>query len=86
MKTQRGGNLFLKILVLMLSYSVLLNIQELNLYGFRNGVLRLVAGKYKTICWLCRLTAVVSQIRCNNLRMNRSGESMDKRLLQIRLA
>ena len=50
---------------------MLLNIQELNLYGLRNGVLRLVAGKYKTICRLCRLTAVVSQIRCNNGCMNR---------------
>ena len=50
---------------------MLLNIQELNLYGFRNGVLRLVVGKYKTICRLCRLTAVVSQIRCNNGFMNR---------------
>ena len=50
---------------------MLLNIQELNLYGFRNGVLRLVAGKYRTICRLCRLTAVVPQIRCNNCCMNR---------------
>ena len=56
--------LFLKILVLMLSSSVLLTIQELKLYGSRNGVLRLEADKYKTR--LCRLTAVVSQIRCNN--------------------
>ena len=50
---------------------MLLNIQELKLDGFRNGVLRLEAGKYKTICRLCRLTAVVSQIRCNNGCMNR---------------
>ena len=50
---------------------MLLNIQELNLNGLRNGVLRLVAGKYKTICRLCRLTAVVSQIRRNNGCMNR---------------
>ena len=50
---------------------MLLNIQELNLYGLRNGVLRLAAGKYKTICRLCPLTAVVSQIRCNNGCMNR---------------
>ena len=70
-KTQRRVILFLKILVVMLSKSVLLNIQELKLYGFRNGVLRLVAGKYKTICRLCRLSAVVSQIRCNNGCMNR---------------
>ena len=61
--------LFLKILVLMLSLSVLLTIQELKLYGFRNGVFRLEADKYKTR--LCRLTAVVSQIRCNNGCMNR---------------
>ena len=51
---------------------MLRNIQELKLYGFRNGVLRLEAGKYKTICRLCRLTtADVSQIRCNNGYMNR---------------
>ena len=50
---------------------MLLNIQELNLYGLRNGVLRLVAGKYKTICRQCRLTVVVCQIRCNNGCMNR---------------
>ena len=50
---------------------MLLNTQELKLYSFRNGVLRLEAGKYKTICRLCRLTAVVSQIRCNNGCMNR---------------
>ena len=50
---------------------MLLNIQELKLYRSRNGVLRLEAGKYKTICRLCRLTAVVSQIRCNNGCMNR---------------
>ena len=50
---------------------MLLNNQELNLYGLGNGVLRLVAGKYKTICRLCRLTAVVSQIRRNNGCMNR---------------
>ena len=54
---------------------MLLNIQELNLYGLRNGVLRLVAGKYKTICRLCRLTAVVSQIRRNNGCMNRRWKS-----------
>ena len=50
---------------------MLLNIQELKLHGFRNRVLRLEAGKYKTIFRLCRLTAVVSQIRCNNGCMNR---------------
>ena len=55
----------------MLTYSVLLYTQELNLYGFKNGVLRLVMGKHKTICRLCRLTAVVSQIRCNNGCMHR---------------
>ena len=60
---------------------MLLNIQELKLYGFRNGVLRLKGSKYKTPCQLSRLTAVVSQIRCNNGRMNRWKSGYSKFVL-----
>ena len=60
----------MKILVLMLSESVLLNIQELAVW-LQKWSLQIRSGQIQNFCRLCRLTAVVSQIRCNNGCMNR---------------